>query len=231
MADENRIQDPFSLIPEEEKEDLVQDILGLDQSTGLIKEDDESFFDTFLDTPGVGFGPLSIKQTYQPALSLAKSLSASVKKVVPNFRKFVLDQQYLSKEEDIRVELGIKKPRYSFGVGFGEGAASRMIRGQEQNLLESARAEQEEIFNSYTPQKKAEIVNNYIDFIQDNADEWNELQNQIDSINKTANLSKTEKALSAGFDSLILMTPAILGVQWNKKPSIYSAHACSFWLL
>ena len=52
MADENRIQDPFSLIPEEEKEDLVQDILGLDQSTGLIKEDDESFFDTMLDTPG-----------------------------------------------------------------------------------------------------------------------------------------------------------------------------------
>ena len=116
--------------------------------------------------------------------------------------------------------MGKKKPRYSFGVGFGEGAASRMIRGQEQNLLESARAEQEEIFNSYTPQKKAEIVNNYIDFIQDNADEWNELQNQIDSINKTANLSKTEKALSAGFDSLILMTPAILATMCDKKPGI-----------
>ena len=77
------------------------------------------------------------------------------------------------------MELGIKKPRYSFGVGFGEGAASRMLRGQEQNLLESARAEQEEIFNSYTPQKKAEIVNNYIEFIQDNADEWNEFKAKL----------------------------------------------------
>ena len=185
----------------------------------------------FLIHPGVGFGPLSIKQTYQPALSLAKVTSASVKKIVPNFRKFVLDQQYLSKEEDIRVELGIKKPRYSFGVGFGEGAASRMIRGQEQNLLESARAEQEEIFNSYTPQKKAEIVNNYIDFIEDNADQWNELQNQIDSINKTANLSKTEKALSAGFDSLILMTPAILGSMATKNPVFIPPMLAAFGLL
>ena len=219
MADENRIQDPFSLIPEEEKEDLVQDILGLDQSTGLIKEDDESFFDTFLDTPGLGFGPLSIKQTYKPALSLPKVTSASVKKIVPNFRKFVLDQQYMGKEEDFRVELGIKKPRYSFGIAFGEGAASRMLRGQEQNLLESARAEQEEIFNSYTPQKQAEIVNNYIDFIEDNADQWNELQNQIDSINKTSNLSEFEKTVSAGIDSLILMTPAILGSMATKNPA------------
>ena len=98
MADENRIQDPFSLIPEEEKEDLVQDILGLDQSTGLIKEDDESFFDTFLDTPGLGFGPLSIKQTYKPALSLAKAVSASVQKAVPKFRQAVLDRNTLVKK-------------------------------------------------------------------------------------------------------------------------------------
>ena len=68
-----------------------------------------------------------------------------------------------------------------------------MLRGQEQNLLESARAEQEEIFNNYTPQKKAEIVNNYVEFIEDNADQWNELQNQIDSIEKLQNFLKQKK--------------------------------------
>jgi len=219
VANDTNIQNPFSLIPEEEKEDLVQDILNIDKTTGLPEEEDDSFVDTLLDTPGIGFGPLSIKQTYKPALSLLKAGSASVQKAVPMFRQNMLDMQYLSEEEDIRQEMGKKKPVPTFGIGFGEGAASRLLLGKEQNLLESARAEQEEKFNNLPIEEKKQIVNKYIGFIEENTDAWNELQNQIDSIEKASKLSKTEKALSAGMDSLILMTPAIVATMATKNPA------------
>lgn len=214
--------DPFSLIPEEEKDDLVKDVLNLDPQTSLPEDpqkDEQSFVDSFLDLPGAGFGPFSLRQTVQAPVSFAKSLVASVRKAPSGGALFANNLQYQLTETEIRKEMGKSPDRASFGVGFGEGAASRFAMSQEKNLIEAARKEKEDSFNSLPSLEKQKIIDGYVEFLETNTDQYNEITQRMADIDKSMGLTKTEKALSAGFDSLFMMTPGILATLGTKNPA------------
>jgi hypothetical protein len=207
--------DPFSLIPEEEKDDLIKDVLNLDPITSLPEEsvkDEMSLVDLFSFGPGFGTGPFSLKP--EVVMAMPKAFVTSVKSAPSKFAEYWNNQEVRRENVRFAQQTGqTKAPTY--GVGFGEGAASRLLFEREAEARKNAETE----FDNLPAFEKQEIVNNYINFLEENTEEYNEIQQRIRNIQKEAKLTKTEKALSSGFDSLFMMTPAILATLGTKNPS------------
>jgi hypothetical protein len=207
--------DPFSLIPEEEKDNLVKDVLNLDPQTSLPEDpqkDEQSFINFFSPIGGVGIGPFSLKP--EVVMSMPKALFTSAKAFPSTFKTALNNQEYRMRQSAFAIETG-QEDLAKIPIGFGEGAASRLLIGREEELRKKAETE----FANLPNFEKQEIVNSYINFLEENTNEYNALQERINTIQKEAKLTKTEKALSAGFDSLFLMTPAILATLGTKNPS------------
>ena len=222
------LPDPFSLISEEEKEKLQQDLLNINNVTNLPEEEDEqrSFVERIVNSPlgtaRFGASPLSIKGIYDVASALPKAASVSAQTVVPEFKQRLNDQERRIRDKKFMMQTGIdplsnEKVENRFRpppIGFGEGAASRLLLTRELEAIEKAENE----FDNLAPSEKRAIVDDYRDFLVKNSATYNALQDQIDAVNQQAKLNKTERALSAGFNSLALMTPAILATLATRNP-------------
>lgn len=207
--------DPFSLIPEEEKDDLVKDVLNLDPQTSLPtdpQKDEASFIDLFGFGVGFGVGPFSLKP--EAVAAIPKAFVSSVKSAPSKFSEYWNNQELRRENIKFALQTGQAKPT-TLGVGFGEGAASRLMSEGEAEARRNAETE----FERLPAFEKQEIVNNYINFLEENTEEYNAIQQRIQNIQKEAKLTKTEKALSAGFDSLFMMTPGILATLGTKNPA------------
>ena len=233
MAIQN-IPDPYSLISEEEKEDLIQDVLNINEQTNLPKtpEEEEQEFvkEEIARSPYrfliPGYGPQGLSR--EIGTSFGKALGASAETIVPKLKQNFLDHSIRRKTDDTLKETGVIPRARIPGIGFGEGAASRPLLSQEMDLRERARVENEEAFNNKTLSEKQEIINEYKDFVQENTEAYNKLQDIIDERTKKYNLGKNERALSAGFDSLAMMAPALIATAATKNPSFMFAMAPAF---
>ena len=101
------LPDPFSLISEEEKEKLQQDLLNINNVTNLPEEEDEqrSFVERIVNSPlgtaRFGASPLSIKGIYDVASALPKAASVSAQTVVPEFKQRLNDQERRIRDKKI----------------------------------------------------------------------------------------------------------------------------------
>lgn len=236
MADPRYIlNDPFSLLSEEEKDKLAQDVLGEPQAefvslTPSLNEE-QSFIEEFeqdeaiktnLNVPTVPISTVPFsRQISQIGISLGKALASTVKNIPNNFNSYLLDQAYANEEAQFTLQTGQREMEIPSTISFGEGAASRLFLQQERDLAKRAREDQEAKFNALPQEKKNKIIGNYVNFIQDNYEAWDALQGKIEA-NRTG-LTKTERAISSGFDSLALMTPAILATTATKNPAFMTA--------
>lgn len=226
------LPDPFSLISEEEKNKITQDLLDLNSATNLPEEEENqrSFVDTFLNSPigtsRIGISPISLRGMYRAtkaiaaipkaAATSAQTLSPEAQQAFLNTKKYIADSSFAMRTGIDPVSEEKIENRFSIPpIGFGEGAASRMFITREMEAIEKAENEFEEL----APSEKQKIVDDYRNFLTSNTEKYNDLQKRIDTINKQANLNKTERALSAGFNSLALMTPGILATLATKNPA------------
>lgn len=233
MAIQN-IPDPYSLISEEEKEDLIQDVLNINNQTNLPKtqeEEEQEFVKEELERSPYrylipGYGPQKLAADF--GTSVGKALGATAETIIPKIKQNFLDHSIRRTTDKTLKETGVIPRERIPGIGFGEGAASRMLLDQERDLRERARVENEEAFNAKTPAEKAEIINEYRDFVQENTEAYNKLQDIIDERTKSYNLGKNERALSAGFDSLAMMAPGLVATAATKNPSFMFAMVPAF---
>lgn len=228
----NNIPDPYSLISEEEKEDLIQDVLNINSQTNLPKtpeEEEQEFVEEQKSSMFFGsimkYTPVSIAT--RTGVSVGKAFGTAAQTVVPSFQQAFGNMQRFVKDKGFFLETGIDplsgekiEDRFSRpSIGFGEGAASRMFITREMEAIEEAENE----FENLEASEQMKIVDDYRNFLIDNSETYNRLQQKIDEVNKQANLTKTEKALSAGFQSLALMTPGILATMATKNPAFMYA--------
>ena len=209
------IFDPFSLLPEEEKDKLAKQALNIEEDT------ESDFIEDIIRTTGNFGAPLTSNPIATRALTntFAAPISSGIRNIVPSFQQSNLGNQLRSETEDFQVETGQIQPRapLGFGTNFGEGAASRMIVSQERELLESVRREKEETFNSLSKDEKKAIVKQYAIFLDENQEQWDILQEKINKNNE--GLGKFGMAVSSGITSLGMMTPALLATLATKNPS------------
>ena len=230
MANSN-FQDPFSLLPEDEKDFLNQNFVDLEVEAGgelnQAKEDESTFLDNLVVGAANNFaqpGPISLRQSVDVASYLAPAIKTSFKNAMPLWKQSFLSHQDKVARQKILTETGqIATDNTGTLIGFGEGAASRMGMQRVVDLKESARKEQEELFNQLPIQEKKEIVNNYKSFVAENSESYNLLADQIDKNYKDADLTENQRAVSAGIDSLLMMSPGILATLGTKNPSYMMA--------
>ena len=205
--------DPFSLLPEEEKEKLAQQALNLDTERDFLA-----------DLVGIGI-EASLPITMMPvkdefARTFKGPVAAGIRNIIPSWQQSSLGNDRRRTTEAFLVETGAIEPKKPFGFysagGFGDGSAGSFLRPMEDKLLRDVRKEKEAAYNALPQEEKQEMVKGFAIFLDDNKEQWEALQKKINKNNE--GLGKVGMAVSNGITSLGMMTPALLATLATRSP-------------
>ena len=114
------IFDPFSLLPEEEKDKLAKQALNIEEDT------ESDFIEDIIRTTGNFGAPLTSNPGATRALTntFAAPISSGIRNIVPSFQQSNLGNKLRSETEDFQVETGQIQPRAPLGFGTNFGAVS-----------------------------------------------------------------------------------------------------------
>jgi hypothetical protein len=205
--------DPFSLLPEEEKEKLAQQALNLDTERDFLED-----FVGFGIEVGLPITMMPVKDEF--SRTFKGPVAAGIRNIIPSWQQSSLGNDKRRTTEEFLVETGAIEPKKPIGfVGGGgmDGSAGNFLRPMEDKLLRDVRREKEAAFNALPELEKKEMVREFAIFLDNNREQWEALQKKIDKNNE--GLGKLGMAVSNGITSLGMMTPALLATLATRNPS------------
>lgn len=220
MADSRfTLNDPFSLLPEEEKEKLAQEALGLKEKEPEVvqpKLTEEEFVNGFAEANEARaryYAPQSFVG------EIATGLVSGIKNIPPTLTQSFVDNEFQNIEQEFLTETGeIAPPKpLGFGTTFGEGAAGRLFVPQETKFIKDFQQEKKDTFNALPQVEKINYVNNYLNALDENFDAWQAQQKKIEK--NTQGLGKTARAVSGGVTSFGIQASGLALTLAIKNPT------------
>ena len=213
------LNDPFSLLPEEEKEKLAQEALGLVEKEPEVvqpKLTEEEFVNDFAEANEAR------ARYYAPQSFLgqiATGLVSGIKNIPSTLSQSIIDNEFKSIEQEFLTETGeIAPPKpLGFGTTFGEGAAGRLFVPQETKFIQDYQQEKKDTFNALPQVEKINYVNKYLNALDENFDAWQAQQKIIEK--NTQGLGKTARAVSGGVTSFGIQASGLALTLATKNPT------------
>lgn len=220
MADSRfTLNDPFSLLPEEEKEKLAQEALGLKEKEPEVVQPKLTEEEFIYDFTASNRARASAYAPQSFIGQLATGFASGVKNIPASVQQALINNEFEKIEQEFLTETGkIAPPKpLGFGTTFGEGAAGRLFVPQETKFISDWQKEKKDTFNALPRVEKINYVNNYLNALDENFDEWQAQQKIIEK--NTQGLGKTARAVSGGVTSFGIQASGFALTLATKNPT------------